>query len=302
MAKVFIAHASENKDLALDIYYALTKKGMEVYLDEKSLEPGEQFHTRLRELILESKYFVFLVSRYSVSEHSYCLTELEYAEEKWAKGAAGFIPVMIDEVGDVALPAFIRQSNFMRPKGNVISEVTSEILSQEQEWSNSNEIARTTAEKGSIWKQIEGVPPLVTSLIALFAAVAGLTIWVFGYFASQKQLLDVRQEGTEAIETIRQQVEAARCLAHLHNYILDRKIDQKVSYDELVRNESLAFHLEEQQKTRALSSVESQSRIDAQAKANTYREEITNARARENEAKRILSSTDLLDNNGKCKL
>ncbi|MCZ6875724.1 MAG: toll/interleukin-1 receptor domain-containing protein [bacterium] len=53
MSKVFIAHSSENKDVAQDIFYALTKKGLEVYLDEKSLEAGEQFHSKLRELILE---------------------------------------------------------------------------------------------------------------------------------------------------------------------------------------------------------------------------------------------------------
>lgn len=302
MAKVFIAHASENKDVAQDIYYALTKKGMEVYLDEKSLKTGEQFHTRLRELILESKYFVFLISQYSISEHSYCLTELKYAEEKWANGERGFIPVMIEKVDDETLPAFIRQSNYMRPKGNITSEVTSEILSQEQEWSNRKELARTTTEKSSVWKQFEGVPQLATSLIAIFAAVAGLATWVLGYFASQKQLVEVRREAKEAIETIRQNVDTARCLAHLQNYILERKIDQKVGYDELVKNRNLAFSLEEQGKTRALSAVESQSLIDAQAKANTYREEITSAKAKESEAQRILSSSDLLDNNGKCKL
>jgi len=99
MAKIFIAHASENKNVAEDIFYALSKKGMEVYLDENSLKTGEEFHTRLRELILGSDYFVFLISQHSISENSYCLTELKYAEEKWAKGEPGFIPVMVEKLG-----------------------------------------------------------------------------------------------------------------------------------------------------------------------------------------------------------
>ncbi len=131
MSKVFIAHSSENKDVAQDLFYALSKKGMEVYLDDNSLKTGEQFHSKLRELILESNYFVFLISPHSISENSYCLTALKYAEEKWAKNKKGFIPVLIEAVEDQKLPAFIRQSKFLRPRGNVTAEVTSEILSQE---------------------------------------------------------------------------------------------------------------------------------------------------------------------------
>jgi F0F1-type ATP synthase delta subunit len=132
MAKVFIAHASENKDVAQDIFYSLSRNGLDVYLDEKSLETGEQYHTRLKQLILDSDYFVFLISSYSVSDNSYCLTELKYAEEKWAKNQRGFVPVMLENVETDLLPGIIRQSTFLTPKGNVTAEVVSEILSQEQ--------------------------------------------------------------------------------------------------------------------------------------------------------------------------
>lgn len=132
MAKVFIAHASENKDVAQDIFYSLSRNGMEVYLDEKSLKTGEQFHTALKELILDSDYFIFLISPDSISDNSYCLTELEYAEERWTQNEKGFIPVMIEEVETAHLPGILRQSNFLRPKGNVTAEVVAEILSQEQ--------------------------------------------------------------------------------------------------------------------------------------------------------------------------
>ena len=132
MAKVFIAHASENKAIAQDIFYALSKKGLEVYLDENSLKAGEQFHTKLRDLILSSDYFVFLISQHSVSEGSYCLTELKFAEEKWAKEEKGFVPVMVEDLDEQILPALLRQSNYLRPRGNITAEVTSEILSQEQ--------------------------------------------------------------------------------------------------------------------------------------------------------------------------
>lgn len=132
MAKVFIAHASENKAIAQDIFYALSKKGLEVYLDENSLKVGEQFHTKLRDLILSSDYFVFLISQHSVSEGSYCLTELKFAEEKWTKEEKGFIPVMVEDTDEQILPALLRQSNYLRPRGNITAEVTSEILSQEQ--------------------------------------------------------------------------------------------------------------------------------------------------------------------------
>jgi hypothetical protein len=132
MASVFIAHASENKDVAQDLFYALTKSGLEAYIDEKSLQTGEQFHNKLRDLILSSDYFVFLISPHSIESESYCLTELKFAEEKWVKESKGFIPVMIESVPQENLPAFIRQSNYLSPKGNVTAEVVSEILSKEQ--------------------------------------------------------------------------------------------------------------------------------------------------------------------------
>lgn len=132
MAKVFIAHASENKAIAQDIFYALSKKGLEVYLDEKSLEVGEQFHAKLRDLILSSDYFVFLISQHSVSEGSYCLTELKFAEEKWAREEKGFIPVMVEDTDEQILPALLRQSNYLRPRGNITAEVATVILGQEQ--------------------------------------------------------------------------------------------------------------------------------------------------------------------------
>jgi hypothetical protein len=108
------------------------ERGGEVYLDENSLKAGEQYHTKLSDLILSSDYFVFLISQHSVAEGSYCLTELKFAEQKWAKEEKGFVPVMLEDTDEQILPALLRQSNYLRPRGNITAEVTSEILSQEQ--------------------------------------------------------------------------------------------------------------------------------------------------------------------------
>ena len=185
MAKIFIAHASENKDVAQDIYYALTKKGMDVYLDEKSLKTGGEFHSTLRDLILDSDYFIFLISQYSISENSYCLTELKYAEEKWAKNGRGFLPVMIESVDEHLLPAFLRQSNYMRPKGNVTAEVSSEILSLEKGTSGDNKVKKFDS---SLWEKFKDIPPFVSSVLAILAVFTGVASWVVGYFATKSEL------------------------------------------------------------------------------------------------------------------
>ena len=50
MSTIFISHASEDRDLAEDIYHALEAVGHTPLLDKKDLPIGEEYNIKIREL------------------------------------------------------------------------------------------------------------------------------------------------------------------------------------------------------------------------------------------------------------
>ena len=98
MGTIFISPASEDRDLAEDIYHALEGAGHTAYLDKKDLVIGKEYNIAIRELVDASDFFVFLIAPESVRQGSYALTELSYAEDRWRKQPEGVVPVMVRPV------------------------------------------------------------------------------------------------------------------------------------------------------------------------------------------------------------
>ena len=73
---------------------SLRGDGYRVFRDRTSLPPGETFDARILRAIEESDLFIFLISRASISEGRYTLTELKFAEQKWEHPAGHVLPVL----------------------------------------------------------------------------------------------------------------------------------------------------------------------------------------------------------------
>lgn len=127
MSTIFISYASEDRDLAEDIYHALEGAGHNAYLDKKDLIVGKEYNIAIRELVDASDFFVFLISPESVRQGSYALTELSYAEDRWRKRPEDVVPVMVRPVEPHQLPSFLRQVTYLYPRGNTTAEIISEL-------------------------------------------------------------------------------------------------------------------------------------------------------------------------------
>ena len=67
MKKVFISYAHEDIKTALKLYNDLQNNSISVWLDKKSLLPGQNWKIEIEKAITESEYFIALISENSVS-------------------------------------------------------------------------------------------------------------------------------------------------------------------------------------------------------------------------------------------
>jgi hypothetical protein len=125
--KIFLSHAAADGAIAEQVVLALRELDCDVFFDRASLAPGEGFHERIREQVEDSDLFVILVSRNALREHSYCLTEIEFAEQRWPHPTGHVLPVLIEPLKPAELPAFLTAITFLEPKGNLVAETAAAV-------------------------------------------------------------------------------------------------------------------------------------------------------------------------------
>ena len=107
--RIFLAHASEDKDLVRDIYSKLLARGFKPWLDEKDLVPGQNWAEEIPKTIRESGIFLACLSQQSVEKQGYVQHELRSALVVYGEkppGSIYLIPVKLNEceVPDLQLP------------------------------------------------------------------------------------------------------------------------------------------------------------------------------------------------------
>jgi hypothetical protein len=120
---IFLSYASEDKDVAEQVYLNLVEGRHRVFFDRPDLPAGGVFNTRIRDAIKKSELFVFLISPDSVDGSSYAITELNFAREKWAHPGGHVLPVIVRETGFELIPNYLKAVTVLEPEGNVAAEV-----------------------------------------------------------------------------------------------------------------------------------------------------------------------------------
>ena len=120
---IFISYASEQRATAEEIALALREEGHQVFFDRSELPEGDAYNARIREAVRACDLLLFLVSPEAVADGRYTLTELKFAEERWASPAGHVLPVMVRPTESAAIPAYLRAVVVLRPAGNVAAEV-----------------------------------------------------------------------------------------------------------------------------------------------------------------------------------
>ena len=131
---VFLSYPSSLGETAARLALSLTGEGYSVFHDRSSLPAGESFDDRIRAAIEESDLLVFLITPDSVTPGRYTLTELRFAEQKWAHPAGHVLPVHVEPTPMDAIPAYLRAVTILKPRGNLVAEVVAEVARMTAPW------------------------------------------------------------------------------------------------------------------------------------------------------------------------
>ena len=99
-AKIFLAHASEDKEQVRDLYAKLARRGFKPWLDEVDLLPGQNWQVEIAKSIRESDIFIACLSQASVRKQGYVQREFRSALATYAEkppGSIYLIPLKLDD-------------------------------------------------------------------------------------------------------------------------------------------------------------------------------------------------------------
>lgn len=121
--RLFLSYASEQSDLAREVYQALLQEEHEVFFAESELRAAGSYHKKIREEVKSSDGFVFLISPASLAKGCYTLTELGYAKKKWKDPTGHVLPVLVEPVEMEGIDRYLRTISIMMPQGNAAAEI-----------------------------------------------------------------------------------------------------------------------------------------------------------------------------------
>lgn len=112
--KIFISHASEDKDDAEFIYNFLKSNHYEPWLDFKALKVGMQWDYEIEQALRESDFIIILLSKIATNKRGYIQREIKrmdrYAEEKLSDDIY-ILPILID---DCEIPRSLSKYQYMK--------------------------------------------------------------------------------------------------------------------------------------------------------------------------------------------
>jgi TIR domain/Protein of unknown function (DUF1566) len=119
--RVFLCHASEDKDTVRDVYRVLVREGYDPWLDEEDLLPGQFWEEEIPNAIRLSDYVLIFFSTVSVTKRGYVQKEFRLALDvldEIPEGQIFMIPVRVD---DCEIPRKFRHlqwCDLFRPDGS----------------------------------------------------------------------------------------------------------------------------------------------------------------------------------------
>ena len=97
---VFLCYSSKDKNIARDLFMYLTRDGLDLWFDEVSLLPGQDWELEIKKAIKKSDAVIICLSQKSVSKSGFINKEIKYAlniADEQPESAIFIIPIRIDE-------------------------------------------------------------------------------------------------------------------------------------------------------------------------------------------------------------
>ena len=107
--KVFLCHASGDKPAVRDLYKRLIAEGVDAWLDEEKLLPGQDWNDEILRALQESDAIIICLSKTSVSKEGYVQREIKEALEKAKEKPSGTIFVIPSKLDDCEIPNYLKQ-------------------------------------------------------------------------------------------------------------------------------------------------------------------------------------------------
>ena len=175
--RIFLSYASEDREVAEEIYQTLIAPRRSVFFDKEDLVAGSEYHRKLRLAVTKSDIFVFLLSPDSIAKGRYTLTELRYAQDKWPDPHRHVLPVVVREPRG-KVPPYLNKVKPCRPEGDTAADVLKAV--DELRPPRRPTVSRP-ASRGPITQYIDYLDKEMAamgqlSLVALL--LAGIMIWL----------------------------------------------------------------------------------------------------------------------------
>jgi formylglycine-generating enzyme required for sulfatase activity len=98
--KVFLCHASGDKPAVRSLYHRLRAAGIDPWLDEEKLLPGQEWRLEIPKAVRSSDAVIICLSRRAVTKAGYVHKEIKYAldvADEQPEGAIFLIPLRLEE-------------------------------------------------------------------------------------------------------------------------------------------------------------------------------------------------------------
>lgn len=98
--KIFLCHASEDKEKVRELYWRLSNEGFDPWLDEEKLLPGEDYKYKISQAVKESHVVLVCLSNKSVTKTGYFQKEIKYAldqADEQPENVIYIIPLKLEE-------------------------------------------------------------------------------------------------------------------------------------------------------------------------------------------------------------
>ncbi len=124
---IFLSFSGKQRDLAEQIYYALTNLDHDVFFDKESIRGSQDFNRIIMDRVRLSDLTVYLISPDSVADGSYARTELKWIEEIWPSSSGRIMPVMVEKTSMDKIPNYLKSVHIIEPQGNVVAETVGDV-------------------------------------------------------------------------------------------------------------------------------------------------------------------------------
>jgi tetratricopeptide (TPR) repeat protein len=118
--RIFLCHSSDDKPSVRNLYKQLCTEGIDAWLDEEKILPGQDWNIEIRKAVRESDVVILCLSHGSISKAGYVQKEIRFAldiSDELPEGTLFIIPVKFEEC---EVPQQLRRwqwVNLFEPKG-----------------------------------------------------------------------------------------------------------------------------------------------------------------------------------------